>query len=71
MPLCPDLAPFPLCEISWDFGALNNQSLLSKGLILGRVVFSVIILNISLPVTVIAQINTAFRNLLYDRKALH
>lgn len=71
MPLCPDLAPFPLCEISWDVGALNNQSLLSKGLILGRVVFSLIILNILLPVTVIAQINTAFRNLLYDRKALY
>lgn len=56
MPLCPDLTPFPLCEISWDVGALNNQSLLSKGLILGRVVFSVIILNILLPVTIIAQI---------------
>lgn len=50
------LSFFPFCETSWDVGALNNQSLLSKGLILGKVVFSVIILNILFPVTIIAQI---------------
>lgn len=53
MPLSPGLPLFPLSETSWDVGAVNNQSLLSKGLILGKAVFPVIVLNSLLSITMI------------------
>lgn len=57
MPLSSGLALFPHSEAAWNVGAANNQSLLPEGLILGKVVFSVIILNGLLPITIIiAQI---------------